>query len=266
MEKPESASGIGGGTQPIGVVYVPVGLAGCNGIIRFTVVEQDVPPPLPVEIMRKFQAKLDLDDNGGKVIFRQFGGGSLLRTLKSGHTAIRADQFDPDGWQLPETAKLRQNSDQGFVTNYMSAIAHLHQRPRCTNDNAQQETMMHHPHAVADYGRRQHRTATDLRNLIRPILPTLSTRFKSGKQTHGAFQNRERDIWTGSQRYRSRGDSTVRNIVDRQTVDTSRTLLAVCAMCGILRHAGSGVPDVDSHGTTRRYLAGIAATGATRDE
>ena len=48
QEKPESASGIGAATQPIGVVNVPVGLAGCNGIIRFTVVEQDVPPLLPV--------------------------------------------------------------------------------------------------------------------------------------------------------------------------------------------------------------------------
>ena len=52
-KKPESASGIGGTTQPICVVYVPVGLAGCNGIIRFTVVEQDVTPLLPVGIMRK---------------------------------------------------------------------------------------------------------------------------------------------------------------------------------------------------------------------
>ena len=43
QEKPESASGIGGMTKPIGVVYVPVGLAGCHGVIRFTVVEQDVP-------------------------------------------------------------------------------------------------------------------------------------------------------------------------------------------------------------------------------
>ena len=35
QETPESACGIGGVTQPIVVVYVPVGLAGCNGIIRF---------------------------------------------------------------------------------------------------------------------------------------------------------------------------------------------------------------------------------------
>ena len=56
QEKPESASGIGGATQPIGVVYVPVGLAGCNGN------------------MRTPQASLDLSDDGDKVIFRQFGG------------------------------------------------------------------------------------------------------------------------------------------------------------------------------------------------
>ena len=66
QEKPESARGIGGTTKPIGVVYVPVGLAVCNGIIRFTVVEQDVPPLLPVEIMRTLQASLDLTDDGDK--------------------------------------------------------------------------------------------------------------------------------------------------------------------------------------------------------
>ena len=72
QEKPESASGIGGVTQPTGVVYVPVGLAGCNGSL--TVVEQDVPPLLPVGIMRTLQASVDLNDDGDKVIFRQFGG------------------------------------------------------------------------------------------------------------------------------------------------------------------------------------------------
>ena len=108
QEEPESASGIGGVTQPIGVVYVPVGLAGCNGTIRFTVVEQDVPPLLPVEIMRTLQANLELTDDGDKVISRQFGGESSLRTFPSGHTVIRADQFDPDGWQLPGTSELCQ--------------------------------------------------------------------------------------------------------------------------------------------------------------
>ena len=125
QEKPDSACGIGGMTKPIGVVYVPVGLAGCNGIIRFTVVEQNVPLLLPVGVMGTLQAGLDLTDDGDKVIFRQFGGESSLRTLQSGHTAIRADQFDPDGWQLPENTELCQDNDEGCGTNYMSVIAHV---------------------------------------------------------------------------------------------------------------------------------------------
>ena len=76
----------GGRTPPrhpatIDVVFVPVGLARCTGTIRFTVVEQDVSPPLPVGEMGTLQASLDLDDNGDKVIFRQFGGESSLRTF-----------------------------------------------------------------------------------------------------------------------------------------------------------------------------------------
>ena len=110
QEEPESASGIGGMTKSIGFMYVPVGLAGCKGINRFSVVEQDVPPLLPVEIMRTLQACLDLTDDGDRVIFRQFGGESSLRTLQGGHTVTRADQFDPGGWQLPEITELCQKT------------------------------------------------------------------------------------------------------------------------------------------------------------
>ena len=46
----------------------------------------------------------------------------------------------------------------------------------------------------------------------------------------------------------------------------SRTLHVVRALCGILRHTGSGISDVDPHGATRGHPACIAATGATRDD
>ena len=182
QERPESASGIGGATHPIGVVCVPVGLAGCNGVIRFTVVEQDVPPLLPVGVPRTPQACQDLDDNGDTVIFRQFGGGSSLRTLKSGPTATRADQFDPDGWQLPEIAEVYQNSGQGVATNHMSATAHLHQRPRCANDN----TPAGDNDAASTGSRRQReKTSTNGHGTARPHTTNIhppSSRFKSGKQ------------------------------------------------------------------------------------
>ena len=39
-------------TQPIGVDQVPDGSTGFNGVIRFTVVERDVPTLSPVRVMR----------------------------------------------------------------------------------------------------------------------------------------------------------------------------------------------------------------------
>ena len=83
-----------------------------------------------VVIMRTLQAGLDLTDDADKVIFRQFGGESSLRTLQSGHTVIRADQLDRDGWQLPGITELRQKHDEGCATNHMSVIAHVYQRPQ----------------------------------------------------------------------------------------------------------------------------------------
>ena len=258
QEKPESASGIGGVTRPIGVVYVPVGLAGCNGIIRFTVVEQDVPPRLPVEIMRTLQANLDLNDDGDKVIFRQFGGESLLRTLQSGHTVIRADQFDPDGWQLPGITELCQNNDEGCATNYMSVIAHVCQRPRCMDNDTPAGD---HDPAPTRSCRPRQKTTSNGNGPTRSHptnLPTSSTRFKSDKQMNGALQDHERDIGTSSRGDQSRGDSTAWNTVDDQTVETPRTPHGVRAMRGFLRHPVSGISDVDPHGTIGGHPACVA--------
>ena len=185
-------------TKPIGVVYVPVGLAGCNSVIQFTVVEQDVPPPLPVGIIRTLQAGLDLTDDGDKVIFRQFGGESSLRTLQSGHTVIRADQFDPDGWQLPEITELCQNNDEGRATNYMSVIPHIYERPGCMDNDT--PTGDHDPASTRSCRPRQKTTSNgDGPTRSHPTnSPTSLPRFKNGKQMHGAFQNHGRDVRTSS--------------------------------------------------------------------
>ena len=163
----------------IGVVYVPVGLAGCNGIIRFTVVEQDVAPLLPVGIMRTLQARLDLtDDDGDKVIFRQFGGES----------------------------SLCQNNVEGCATNYTSVTCTID--PDAWTTIHQRETMTQHPHAVADHGRRQHLTTTVHARSHPTNFPTSSPRFKSGQQMHDALQHHMRDFWTSSRGDQSWGDST----------------------------------------------------------
>ena len=153
---------------------------------------------------RTLQASLDLTDDGDKVIFRQFGGESSLRTLQSGHTVIRADQFDPDGWQLPEITELCQNDDEGCATNYMAVIAHVYQRPKCMDDDTPAGD--HDPASTRSCRPRQKTTWNgDRPTRSHPTnLPTSSPRFKSGKQMHGTFQNHERDIWTSSRCDQSR--------------------------------------------------------------
>ena len=96
----------------------------------------------------------------------------LLYTIKSltnlaYHLTVDTRQSVLDLWQLPEIEELCLNSDQGFVTNYMSAITHLHQIPRYTNDT----TPVGDIDAVADHSRRHHRTAAKLQDLIRQIFP-----------------------------------------------------------------------------------------------
>ena len=110
-------------------------LAGCNGIIRFTVVQQDVPPLLRVGMMRALQASLDLTDDGDKVIFRQFGRESSLRTLQSGHTVIRADQLIPMVGSFQKSRNWVRAMMKEAATHYMSVIAQVCQRPRCMDND-----------------------------------------------------------------------------------------------------------------------------------
>ena len=246
QEKPESASGIGGVTQPIGVVYVPVGLAGYNCIIRCTVVEQDVPPLLPVGIMRTLQASLDLTDDGDKVIFRQLGGEfSIAHFAKRTHG--RSCRPICSRWLA---ASRNHGVDAQQITCQSSHT--------CTRDPEawttihQQETMTQHPHEVADHGRRQHPTTTDLPDLRQQSLPL--------------HHLGSRVVNTSSRCHQSLRGSTAWNIVDDQTVETTRALHGVRAMRGILRHPVSGISDADPHGTIGGHPACIATTGATRDE
>ena len=61
---------------------------------------------MPVGLMRTLRARLDLDTDGDKVLFRRFGGESDLRTLGSGHTVIRGLISLPqvDGFHRPRSS------------------------------------------------------------------------------------------------------------------------------------------------------------------
>ena len=148
----------------------------------------------------------------------------------------------------------------------MSVIAHLRQRPRCIGD----DTSAGDNDAASTRSRRpQQETSSDGNGTARSHPTNLSTSaswFKIDTQTNRIFQNEERDKWTSSRCDQSRGDSTVWNTVDDQTVETPRTLHVLRAMRGILRYPVSGISDVNPHVTTGGHPACIETTGETRNE
>ena len=115
-----------------------------------------------------------------------------VTTFQNGHTVIRADQFDPDGWQLPEITDLCQNNDEGCATNYMSVIAHVYQRPICMDDDT--PSGEHDPASTRSCRPRQKTTSNgNGPSRSHPTdIPTSSPRFKRGKQMLGAFQSHDR--------------------------------------------------------------------------
>ena len=160
QEKPESTSGIGIAPQPIGFVYVPVGLARYKGIIRFTVVEQDVPPLLPVGIMRKLQARLTLNDNGDKV--SPLCARWKVDTLPSVPTNLI---LVVGSSQKSRNCARKIIKDSQQITCQSSLIYTIDPEERTAMH--QQETMAQQLHAVADHSRRSHRTTTKHQDLTR---------------------------------------------------------------------------------------------------
>ena len=126
--------------------------------------------------------------------------------------------------------------------------------------------MTQHPRAVADHGRRQHRTATELRDLIRHIFPRHDLGSRVVNKCTVLFKTMCGVYGRALDATSPGDDSTAWNTVDDQTVETPRTLHVVRAMRGILRRSVLGITDVDPHGTIRGHPACMATTGATKDE
>ena len=102
----------------------------------------------------------------------------------------------------------------------MSLIAHMYQKPRCMDDDTPAGD--HDPASTRSCRPRQKTSSNgDGTTRSHPTnRPTSSHLLKSGKQTHGASQNLERDVRTSS-RLRP---STDRYPVERQHCDVLRTM------------------------------------------
>ena len=97
-----TAGGIGGAAPVQRLVDVPVGVAGINAVIRFTVLsdsdEFQVPPLLPISFLESVDAVIDTKND---MLYIMGDQSSPLRRLPSRHRATNILNFSPEGWNLP---------------------------------------------------------------------------------------------------------------------------------------------------------------------
>ncbi|CAE8633673.1 unnamed protein product, partial [Polarella glacialis] len=121
----------GGDVKVIGVVEIPLGLAGTNGLVEFTVVSNDVPALLPVSLLRHLRSSIDLEHMSMHIkTLNAITGQTTSKSIKmnsypTGHCAIDVLQFDPEsGWTLPAIAETSERCSTQFrCTSSTAAVS-----------------------------------------------------------------------------------------------------------------------------------------------
>eukprot|EP00434_Breviolum_minutum_P017338 symbB.v1.2.015305.t1/scaffold1138.1/size205980/4 len=110
--KQAKAHGVGGQAKVLGIVALPLGIAGTTGILEVTVVEGEVPLLLPIKLLRQLKAVIDLQRFC--IQFLDLNRSLPLSSLPSGHIAIEVLDFGQEGFSLPESACQNGYSDVDF--------------------------------------------------------------------------------------------------------------------------------------------------------
>ena len=113
------ARGVGGEAVVKGVIELPIGIAGVNGVLEVTVVQEDVPLLLPVKLLRELQAVIDFGEE--KVTLGGFKRSTNMFRMPSGHVTVSIIEFDAHGWQLPIEAQQLGLKDEDFRMDFTSS-------------------------------------------------------------------------------------------------------------------------------------------------
>ena len=102
LQKTGKARGIGGQASVCGMAEVPLGIAGINGVLEVTVVEESVPLLIPISLLTALESIIDLHDM--KIEFPRLEAEAPLHRLPTGHVAVDVCDFHQGKWKLPREA------------------------------------------------------------------------------------------------------------------------------------------------------------------
>ena len=112
-DKKAQARGVGGEAKVQGVVEIPMGLGGVNGVLEATVVQEDVPLLIPVRLLRDLRAVIDFSKE--QVQLMKYDRSTPMTILPSGHASVSIVDFASEGWSLPIEAKVRGMREEDFM-------------------------------------------------------------------------------------------------------------------------------------------------------
>ena len=96
-EDPPSAAGIGGSAKPLYNALAPVFLGGVPGVVKLTVLAEEVPQLLSIGLLEHTKALIDTDSN--QITFKALSSSAPMQRLESGHRALDivhgATKFNP---------------------------------------------------------------------------------------------------------------------------------------------------------------------------
>ncbi|CAE7437016.1 RE1 [Symbiodinium sp. CCMP2592] len=111
--KQAQASGVGGRAKVVGIAEIPVGLAGVNGLLEATVVQENIPLLLPIRMLKQLKAVVDLESD--RLQLKAYGVETAMHAMPSGHMSVSVTDFAAGGWRLPNAAESEHMKHEQFV-------------------------------------------------------------------------------------------------------------------------------------------------------
>ena len=110
-EEPSRASGIGGQATTLFMALIPTILGGAPGIVRVTVVQEDIPHLLSIGLLESAGSVIDTKAN--VIRFEEHGTQDKMLRLKSGHRTVDVTKWDGGLFPVPLQVREQYGLSEG---------------------------------------------------------------------------------------------------------------------------------------------------------
>lgn len=110
-ETPGSAAGVGGKADTLFAALIPCVLGGHPGVVKVTVVKEDVPHLLSIGLLESMGSVIDTRANVLK--YELYGAQDQMNRLKSGHRTIDITKWDGESFPVPQQLREQYGLEDG---------------------------------------------------------------------------------------------------------------------------------------------------------